>query len=247
RRALGLPVRSVRIAAWWTRDYASALSGQLRALVPVPTAGALGRGVAPGRPVVVLLPGVYERWRFLLPLARALREQGFAVVPAPELGWNRRGLDRSVARVAAGALRRVPAGYPVLMIGHSKGGLIGRALLDQTGSPVAARNDVALLTVATPFRGSRYASWFLDPAIRHLRPSDPSLTPLAAATPESNARVTALVPRFDPHVPTAEPLPGARTRVIPVPGHFWSVRSRQGVAIIVAEARAISDGLSAGA
>lgn len=237
RRRVAL--RALLIPGWWLRDYASALSGQLRSLIPTPTRNAFSGDPEADRVSVLLLPGVYERWRFLLPLCRALRTAGFSVTPAPELGWNRQSLTASVDCLLDSSLSRLPPQHPVIVIGHSKGGLIGRSVLDDPRSPLSGRDDVALLTIATPFRGSRYASWFLDPAIRQLRPRDPSVSQMLGHPEEANARITALVPHFDPHVPSTEALPGARTLTIPVAGHFWSVRSRTGIAHIIAAARDI--------
>lgn len=231
--------RALLVPGWWLRDYASALCGQFRSLIPTPSRNAFSGRPEANEVSVLLLPGVYERWRFLLPLCRALRSAGFSVTPAPELGWNRQGLSASVDRLLGSSLSRLPSDRPVIIIGHSKGGLIGRGALVDPRSPLSARRDVALLAIAAPFRGSRYAAWFLDPAIRQLRPRDPSVFQTLGDPEETNERITALVPHFDPHVPNTEALPGARTVTIPVAGHFWSVRSRAGIAHILAAARDI--------
>lgn len=237
--APGRPAGPIRRLLWWARDYACALSGQLRARLSRVSPGAFAGG-DPALPVVLLLPGVYEGWRFLLPLARALSRAGFEVRVAPELGSNRAPVAAGAARVIAGAAAALPRDRPVLLVAHSKGGLIGRVLLDQPGSPLAGRADARLLAVATPFRGSPYAALFWNRPIRSLRPRDRFFAELLAGDAAPNARVTALVPRFDPHVPPGELLPGARVQPMRTAGHFWSVRSRAGTAEIVAAALAIA-------
>lgn len=98
---------------------------------------------------VVLLPGIWEPWRFLVPLARALNEMGHPVHPVPGLGWNGRSLKESAAIVSDALAGQVPS--PAVLVAHSKGGLIGkRVMLDEVRPGERA---VGLVAVGSPFGG----------------------------------------------------------------------------------------------
>ena len=165
-----------------------------------------------GRPVV-LLPGVYERWQFLRPIADALSAAGHPVHVVRELGLNDRAIPASAARV----LRFLEAAElrGVALVAHSKGGLIGKtAMLDDA----AGRID-RLVAVATPFSGSRMADLMVVPALRAFRPSHPVIRRLVAER-EVNARITSIFPAFDPHILEGSALDGAVNVQLEVVGHF---------------------------
>lgn len=71
----------------WARDYGYALRQQAAGLLQRPDPRSYRRADS-DKPVIVLLPGIYETWTFLLPLANALHEQGYDVRPVVELGYN---------------------------------------------------------------------------------------------------------------------------------------------------------------
>lgn len=74
--------------------------------------------------------------------------------------------------------------HDVLIVAHSKGGLIGKyvmAVLDEQ------RRISGMVAVSTPFGGSRYAPFLVLPRLRAFSPEDPTLQQLVAAR-EVNAR-----------------------------------------------------------
>ena len=110
---------------------------------------------------VLLLPGIYERWQFLRPVADLLRDKGHPVHVLTRLRWNTAPVAASAEHVAAYLeehdLREV------LVVAHSKGGLIGKyAMLHADPEGRIAR----MIAIATPFAGSRYARYFLARSIR---------------------------------------------------------------------------------
>lgn len=175
---------------------------------PVPAAYAEGTGRS-----VVIVPGVYERWHFLRPIADRLAAAGHPVHVLAELGINRRAIPRSAELVLA-ALRRLDL-HEVALVAHSKGGLIGKAaMLDD-----AERRIDRLVAVATPFSGSRMADLTLVPSLRAFRPRHPVIRRLVAER-EVNARITSIFPSFDPHIPEGSELEGATNVRLDVVGHF---------------------------
>lgn len=164
---------------------------------------------------VVLVPGIYEPWRYLLPLARVLHAAGHPVVFVPALGYNRGGLAEAT-RLAASAI--VEAGVTGgVVVGHSKGGLIGKRLLasDDVGWRLAG-----LVALCTPWEGIRWR-------FRGLR-----RTPLGLFAPEGqelaalasergvNGRITALQPVWDQFIGEPVAPVGARAVRLDVSGHL---------------------------
>lgn len=238
----------------WAIDYGFAANGQIAALTSRvsrarPGAHALGEQ---GKPLIVLIPGIYESWRFMLPVARELHRQGYPVLLVPELGDNRRPVGHGaevLAKVLAALADRAVAEsriVQVVLVAHSKGGLIGKQVLldrfdgldgldgsDQSADPHAEAVEVlGLVAVATPFRGSRYAARARGQALREFSPESETIRQLSARE-EVNPRIVSVLPSFDPHIPGDRTLPGASERILTGAGHFRVLRSREGIEAIV--------------
>lgn len=168
--------------------------------------------VGQGRPVVIV-PGVFERWNFLRPIANRLAEAGHPVHVIPELGINAGPIPSAARRVNAFLAARDLRG--VALVAHSKGGLIGKAAMLEDADGRIDR----LVAVATPFGGSRMAHLTLVPALRVFRPTHPVIRRLVAER-EVNARITSIFPAFDPHIPEGSALDGGTNVRLDVVGHF---------------------------
>lgn len=225
-----------RRAAGWADDYRHILGIQLNArLRPTPPASfAEGDGVP-----ILLLPGIYEPWHALGRIARDLNDRGHPVIVVTELGQNVAAL-RASARVVARTLREIDerraatapesgspeatpaAPGPLIVVAHSKGGLIGKALmLGPLGSRI-----LGMVAVSTPWSGSRHARWFPDPTVRMLSDRDPHLGSLRRQR-EADARIVSVYAAFDPHIPGGSELAGARNVEVDVVGHFRLVEHPQ--------------------
>ncbi|GAA4671954.1 esterase/lipase family protein [Frondihabitans cladoniiphilus] len=200
-----------RDARWWVADYAFAAYWQLRAITGPRDAPTYLSGE--GRPVVVL-PGVWETWAFLRPLIAHVHAAGHPVHVLDALAWNGRPVADTAKEVAAYVLDHDL--HDVVLLAHSKGGLIGKyvmAMLDD-----AHRVD-AMVAVCTPFSGSRYAPYLLLKSIRAFSPRDPT-TLLLARNQAINARIVSIYGEFDPHIPEGSELVGARNVRLHAGGHF---------------------------
>ncbi|HEY3548713.1 MAG TPA: hypothetical protein VGK17_21785 [Propionicimonas sp.] len=201
-----------REALWWAQDYLYAAAAWIGSHVGADgpdsyTAGAL-------RPVLIV-PGVYENWRFLRPVIRALHEAGHPVHVLPGLGHN-------LGPIADAALEvrdylETNDLHGVAVVAHSKGGLIGK--LAMTAELAEDARIAVVVAICTPFGGARLARYLPWPALRPLVPGHPSLVELAAAQ-AVNSRVVSLYGVFDPHIPEGSELPGATNVELPVAGHF---------------------------
>lgn len=194
-------------------DYEYVLRHQLTAVFDRGRPEALVDGSGGGSPVV-LLPGIYETWRFLRPLARRLHAAGHPVHVIAALGDNRMSLAQAAAHVRA-HLERFDL-QDVTIVAHSKGGLVARLLLATPGVEHRIRRAV---TVAAPFSGSTLARYVPISAVRALRPGTSELRSLAA-TDAGVDRIVSVWGWWDPHIPGGSRLDGARNIPVQVGGHF---------------------------
>lgn len=172
------------------------------------------RGTPCGAPVVVL-PGVLENWRFQLPLARGLATRGHEVHLLPQLGANLATFPDAAAIVAAELRRR--ALDDVVVVAHSKGGLVAKELLLDPETTGRLRGVVA---VGTPFSGSTWAR--VLPARTMLGAFSPRGLDLGRllADVSVNDRIVSLSPAWDEVIPEGSHLAGAHNVTLNRSGHF---------------------------
>lgn len=207
KRIIGLAKR----ARWWIADYAYAVYWQLRAAFDRQDADAFTSGHAAP---LVIVPGVYETWRFMQPLITALHDRGHPVHVLDALAHNRRPV-RDAAQVLETFLETNRL-TDVILVAHSKGGLAGKLAMAGASGPRVR----AMLAIATPFGGSRYARLLPARSLREFAPSDPSIVELARHL-EVNDRIVSVYAAFDPHIPEGSELIGARKNVrLDTGGHF---------------------------
>jgi hypothetical protein len=210
-------MRAARILRWWALDYVAAVRWQVGPLLRHHDAADYLRG-RPGMRDVVVLPGIWETWRFLLPLVERLSRAGHPVHAVTALRTNGATVDTS-ADIVASYLRDHDL-TDVLILAHSKGGLIGKAvMLGPEGHRVRR-----MLAISTPFSGSVYARYLLLPSLHAFSPKDPTTLRLAADT-SVNDRITSVWAAFDPHIPGGSALPGATNHRIADGGHFRILRN----------------------
>ncbi len=216
---------------WWrVRDYADAVRWQALALDPRHGPEDLAEPASQvGRPVV-LVPGVYEAWTFMRPLARRLHARGLRVHAVPGLGANRAPIDRQA--VTLGRFLEEQDLRDVLLVAHSKGGLIGKLVMLRPGPGSRVTHMISL---NTPYDGSALAWAFPTPAVFALRPSARAVRDLATER-SVNQRVTAVRSVWDPHVPAGSMLNGDADVVVPTPGHFRPLVDPAFVDLVVAAA-----------
>ncbi|MGP3534351.1 esterase/lipase family protein [Microbacterium sp. RD1] len=214
-----------RDLAWWVRDYAYALAWQTRAAFSRTDPRVFASG--DGTPIVVL-PGVYETWRFLQPLLTTLHDRGHPVHVIDLLRRNRRPVPEMAERVREYLVDHDLSG--VVLVAHSKGGLIGKLVL---ASPEGHRIR-GMVAVATPFGGSSYARLVpLAPTLRIFSPRDATILALARET-TVNGRIVSIYGQFDPHIPQRSALDGAKNVELDTGGHFRILAHPRVIAEVVA-------------
>lgn len=192
-------------------DYAWAFSTRAGYLRDRRPPAALAEGT--GRPVL-LIPGVYEPWRYLLTIGLRLHRAGHPVHVLPELGYN----VAPIAETAALAQRYLVGHnlWNVAIVGHSKGGIVGKHMM--AFDDLDRRVD-RMVAIASPFSGSARAKYVPVRTIRPFLPGDTLLGTLAANL-ELNSRITSVYPEADHVIPNGSELDGATNIVIPIVGHF---------------------------
>jgi len=200
----------LRNAGWWVADYLYAGYWQVRAMFDRTDPASFASGSAAH---IVVLPGVYETWRFLQPLVVAMHERGHPVHVVDTLHRNQRPVVDMAEAVATFLVEQELR--DVILVAHSKGGLAGKVVM--TG-PAGGRVR-SMLAVATPFGGSRYARLMLSRTLREFSPDDPSIVGLARQL-TVNERIVSVYAEFDPHIPEGSELAGARNVRLDTGGHF---------------------------
>lgn len=212
RRAVETAIRGIA----WACDYAFVVRWQARSLLRRRPVWAQRSAQAHEVPVV-LLPGIFESWRFLEPLGARLARAGHPI-HVVALGLNSRPVSVLARRVADDLEAQGVA--DAVIVAHSKGGLIGKQLMltelarAATGATPRVRG---MVTVNTPFGGSRYAHLVPLAAVRDLSPR--ALRALSAQRGVED-RITSVFASWDPHVPEGSELPGATNVRVPHRGHF---------------------------
>ena len=206
-------------------DYLYATRHQLRATFDRSTPEALIAGEGERVPVV-LLPGIFETWRFLRPLAEHIHAAGHPVHVVTALERNRMSVPEAAALVRRHLEEHDLDG--VVIVAHSKGGLVAKYLMGMPDSGPRIRSAV---TVSTPYAGSSLARFIPLPSIRALAPSTPGLVRLALSR-AVNAQIVSVWGWFDPHVPEGSRLEGARNIELDVGGHFRILARPELLAIV---------------
>ncbi|MGG6379969.1 esterase/lipase family protein [Paenarthrobacter sp. NEAU-H11] len=222
----GTPMRisALQKGVWWLQDYLYAAGWQVRGMLSRVQPGSFHQG---HRRPVLIIPGVYENWQFMMPLIQSIHDAGHPVHVVTVLQRNQLDVP-AAARMVAQHLEE--AGLrDAAIVAHSKGGLIGKyamLMLDPE-----QRID-RMVTVCTPFSGSRYARYMLMPSLRIFSPRHP-LTLELAREEAINSRITSIYGPFDPHIPEGSVLPGATNIELPTAGHFRILGDPETARIIV--------------
>jgi triacylglycerol lipase len=219
-RAVGTGARLAANGWFWVLDYLYVSLKQVQAFLFRIDPATFREPDLTGRPVL-LIPGIYETWQFLRPVAELLRDRGHPVHVVTGLGWNTSTIRDSADLVAAYLEEQDLR--DVVVVAHSKGGLIGKYTMlrkDPEG------RIAAMIAIATPFAGSIYARYALTRSIRDFSPADTTLRMLGEQL-DVNRRITSIIPSFDPHIPGGSRLDGAVNVPLRAAGHFRIFGTRE--------------------
>lgn len=211
-RALSWLVDYAHVARGWTQTY----------IHRNPPKHYLGYIVS-GKNPVILLPGITNKWSFLKSIGDKISLLGHPVYIVPKLGYNLH--DTATSAKIVDELIRENDLKNVVIVAHSKGGLIGKYLLIHHDGDRRIKN---LIAIATPFSGSAMAHLVPHEAFDELEPDSELIADLDAHK-SLNKKITSIIPVFDNHVwqEKGSFLEGARNIKVDVHGHHRLLFSKE--------------------
>jgi alpha-beta hydrolase superfamily lysophospholipase len=140
---------------------------------------------------IIVLQGYMDRWGFIKNLADEISDAGFPVYIIPKLGNNLRDISDS-AEIVNKLIERNKL-KNVVIVGHSKGGLIGKYLLVNKNKE---NKILGLITISTPHVGSRMARYFSFLKSNEFQPENEIIQDLWSHH-EVNKKIIAIFPKID--------------------------------------------------
>ena len=153
-----------------------------------------GKHVLTGQPVVLLVHGLLSNQGVWWLFARRLKRSG-TLVDSLDLKPMFGDIDDYVGQLKRhiDALAQNAKG-PIILVGHSMGGLVCRAYLARYGALVGDARIVKLITLGSPHRGSLSAHFLPGKNLRQMRPDCAWLGALPAA---ASVATTAIYSQHD--------------------------------------------------
>lgn len=207
----------------WIHDYVHLGRGYAREILyrrpPKHYLGYIEGDKAP----IILIPGVFTTWRFLKQIGDALSLRGHPIYVVENLKYHRHPIPES-----AHIVRRLIEEKDlrnVIVVAHSKGGLVGKFILAFLNHDQRVDKVIA---IATPFGGSRAARVLPVRSIRELLPESPVIHELRGHT-EVDGKIISIYGMFDNHVWPMEScrLEGARNIQLHEHGHHAILASKK--------------------
>ena len=171
--------------------------------------------IVKGKYPVILIPGLTERWAFLKSLGDKISMAGHPVYVIPKLKHNLLSIPKSAKIVEEiideNKLRNV------ILVTHSKGGLIGKYLLMHL---IDKGKIKGMIAIATPFAGSSLAKLISHHSFKELAEGSEIIDNLKSHQ-EVNSKIISLYPEFDNQImkENSSFLAGAENIKIDVKGH----------------------------
>lgn len=164
---------------------------------------------------IILLTGLTLKWGFLKQLGDKLSYLGYPIYVVEKLGSNILTIPES-----AGYIKEIIDKNDlrnVIIIGHSKGGLVGKYLLVNNNSDNRIKKEIAL---AAPFLGTTLAAFIPVESFKEVLPTSPVIKELNRHT-DINKYIISIYPSFDNHIwpQGGSILQGARNIKMDVKGH----------------------------
>jgi triacylglycerol lipase len=173
------------------------------------------------KPPIVLIPGVYEHWRFMRPLLGCLQDAGYHVHVITSLGFNSGEIPAMAQLVAEYIMQHKLQN--IVIVAHSKGGLIGKCVLAHNNMQSRVHGMVSINSL---YSGSIYAYLAPVKAVRMFSTRSLIISQLEANKIVKQS-VYSLYSRYDPNIPCGSKLTGATNISIDSVGHFRLLSTKQ--------------------
>lgn len=181
-----------------------------------------------GKMPIILIPGISNKWGFLKKIGDNISAKGYPVHVAAKLKFNFFDIPTS-----AKIVRRIideNSLEKAIIVGHSKGGLIGKYLLIRENKDKKIKG---LIAIGTPFSGSMLAKIAPD-SHKELTPES-EIIKILNSHKEVNSKIISIMPAFDNHVwhKNGSYLEGAINITLPIKGHHKIVFDKVSINKIV--------------
>lgn len=200
---------------YWIVDYCYLLLGKMLMYIYKDPPKHYLDYVVIGKNPVILIPGNSNKWGFLKKLADFISRLGHPVYIPHRLGLNLFDIPTS-----AKIVRRVIDENKlekVILIGHSKGGIVGKYFLAHENKD----NKISrLIAIAAPFSGTNIVNRLPYKSFKELSPKSEIIQELESNS-KVNSKIVSIMPEFDNHVwsEKGSRLEGALNITVPIKGH----------------------------
>lgn len=182
-----------KIGAWMV-DYGYMVRGALATIIHrKPPKHYLGH-IVTGKASVILIPGITHRWGYMKHLGDKISLEGHPVYIVPDLGYNLSDISTSAKILHSLLIKENISG--VVLVAHSKGGLIGKYLLVHHN---ADNRVLGMVAIATPFSGSAMAKLVPHESFRELLTDSEIIRNLEKHS-AVNEHIISIIPEYDNHV-----------------------------------------------
>jgi pimeloyl-ACP methyl ester carboxylesterase len=205
------PLGGPRALAWTLRGALNSVRSQLTILLTSPAAIApklwLPKASADGAPRVVFIHGIYHNASAWIVASRRFARAGLTDQRTLSYCSFGRDFTATADRLALRLVRELDKEPQrrIVLVGHSMGGLLIRALLKY---PTIARHTDAVVTLGTPHQGSKLAALALGRLAKDIRLDGPAIRAIRNAEPTPPCPCLSLYSPVDAMV-----LPGRALRI----------------------------------
>jgi len=180
--------------------------------------------------IVILQGGFAKDYYFMYKeLADQLSLDGYKVFFVPGLGYNIKDFPTSARIVRDLIIERDLK--KIVLIGHSKGGLIGKYYLQYFNADGRVLN---LIAISTPFAGVPFARYLIYKRFSEFSPNSVVIKNLTSYTKE-NSKIYSLIPAKDIIIKNIDSMrvEGGKNIYLKTEGHLGSVNSPEAISWIL--------------
>jgi pimeloyl-ACP methyl ester carboxylesterase len=178
----------------WSSDYLYLLKGHTQVFLYRKPPNHYLSFIKEGKVPIVCIPGVFESWQVMKSIADDISKDGHPVYVIPELKDNLKSIPDSAFIVEK--LIKQNKLHNVIIVAHSKGGLIGKYLLAYLNENKSVKGVIA---IATPFSGTKPARFIKHAAIQEFSPQSDVILDLQRKAKVNN-KIISIYPEFDNHI-----------------------------------------------
>lgn len=187
-------MKKLKKIIYWTIDYAYMANGwRMMYQYRKPPKHYLGHTIS-GKSPVILIQGVTLKWGFMKKLGDSISLTGHPVYIAPELGHNLGSVPAQSKIIEKIIIDN--SLDEVVIVAHSKGGLIAKHLLNHSSVSPRIKKVIA---IATPFHGSTLTKYLIGKPFKELRPKSETILNLSSKC-DLDSKICTITPTFDNHV-----------------------------------------------